>query len=315
MSVAPPPYGLFGVEIGNGNVLPITQQSLPPGTEVRSETSSGRVYPEFQAVVAQKSSASFSTLAIAAALDMVGLIGKDVSTLTGGFSMWAEKHASGGTRAGASSHRKHNVALGLIVPGTLSVEHQGDATLPYDVLILGDGAGNDPVVITKAQTLPTLTAGDIEKERFTLGKVTIGGILLEGVTSVEIDFGIEAVTVGADSTIHDTFVSIHTIAPVITIKGIDLEWLDSAKIPYQGKVATHTGDDATSIYLRKRAVGGTLVPLGTAEHIKFTADGLATIENALDVSGNDTGEVNLVMPLRFDGTNAPLIVNTAIAIT
>jgi hypothetical protein len=47
----------------------------------------------------------------------------------------------------------------------------------------------------------------------------------------------------------------------------------------------------------------------------MTADGLATIEEVFDAAGTATGETELVLPLRYDGVNDPLVINTASAIT
>ena len=86
----------------------------------------------------------------------------------------------------------------------------------------------------------------------------------------------------------------------------------SAKIPLTGLKVTHAN---TAFYLRKRAIGSTFVANGTAQHIKFTAEGLATIDNAMQVSGDEPSSTTLTMPLHYDGTNAPLVIDTASAIT
>jgi hypothetical protein len=56
---------------------------------------------------------------------------------------------------------------------------------------------------------------------------------------------------------------------------------------------------------------------GTAQHISFTADGLAIPETLFEGSAgrNPPAEVSLSIPLKYDGTNAPIVVNTATAIT
>ena len=165
-------------------------------------------------------------------------------------------------------------------------------------------------MLTESQALP---AGLTDAERFTLGPVTIESILLAQVRRFELDFGIEVKTEGSDSDIWDTYCSIESIQPTLTLRGIDLNWWkDSGGVPLTGKAATHAN---TKIYLRKRAAGATFVADETAQHIKFTADGLAHIDDGFSADANNKAEASLVLPMRYDGTNNPLVVNTASAIT
>ena len=301
-------HGLYGVVFDTTIIGGITQQAINTGTEVRGDALSGEVYNRFQSQVAQKPGASFTTLNIAAALAESALSGVSIAALTAGFTMWAQKHAEGGSREGTLSHRKYVFNEGLIVPRTLSVDHQGDASISYDVIATYDGT-NDPVVITDSQTL---TTGLADAERFTMGPVTIESVTIAQVRSFEIDFGINAVTEGADSEVWDRYAHIVSINPTITLRGIDVEWLKAANIPLAGLNATHAN---TKIYLRKRAAGGTFVTDVTAEHVKFTAAGLVYVDGAMDASGNEAAEVSLTMPLKYDGTLAPLVITTASAIT
>src|SRR5207244_731271 len=99
--------------------------------------------------------------------------------------------------------------------------------------------------------------------------------------------------------------------PSIRLSGIDSEWWKSTVIPLTGLNIGHT---ATAIYLRKRAAGGTFTADATAEHIKFTAAGMPIVEG-FDGSGNALDDVTVHFPLKFDGTNNPIVINTASAIT
>lgn len=300
-------HGLYAIEF-DATLLPgITQCRVETGTDVQGEATSGEVYSRWLSLYAQKAKASFSTKAIAAALDLCGLTGLDVSGLAAGLKIYAQKHARASTRAGAISHRKHTFNDGLVVPRTLSVSHRGDAELSYDVLVLYDGV-NDPIVITDSVTLP---AGVTDAERFTLGPVTIGGVTLTTIQKVDIDFGITGDPDGGDSAIWDTYCSIRKINPKITLSGFDVEWMKAANIPLTGKSTTHAN---TAIYLRKRADRSTFVSDVTAEHIKFTAAGLAYIETPFDASADGVSNTGLVLPLKYDGVNAPLTIDTASAI-
>lgn len=285
----------------------ITQQAINTGTEVVGSPTSGEVYPRFMSVVGQKPSAAFTTKSIATALDNCGFSGLGIASATNpGLELFAYKHLAGSTRSGDSLHRKYTIRKGILVPQRLSVDHRGDATISYLALSVYDGS-NDPLVLADTYTLPT---GLTDAERFTLGPVSIGGVTLAQITGLEIDFGIRAETVGADSDIWDTLVSIHQTTPKIMLKGIDVEWLKSANIPLIGKAATHAN---TILYLRKRAAASTYVADGTAQHISMTAAGLAFIEQPMEAS-NGTSQTSLVAPLYYDGTNDIMVIDTTAAI-
>ena len=302
-------HGLYGVVIDSTVIGGIGRLFINTGTEVRGEPSSGEVWARFQSLVAQKPRAQFNTMALAAALAKSALTGASIAGMTAGLNLYAQQHAAGGTRTSGSAHRKHTIKHGLLVPRRLTCEHQGDAVLEYEAIITYDGS-NQPVVLTESQALP---AGLTDAERFTLGPVTIESILLAQVRRFELDFGIEVKTEGSDSDIWDTYCSIESIQPTLTLRGIDLNWWkDSGGVPLTGKAATHAN---TKIYLRKRAAGATFVADETAQHIKFTADGLAHIADGFSADANNKAEVSLVLPMYYDGTNNPLVVNTASAIT
>ena len=301
-------YGLYSVGFGSSIVGGITKQTIATETEVRGETTGGDVYSRFLSVTSQKPGGSFSTMAIAAALNQCALLGVDISGLTGGFSLYAQKHAEGGTRAGSLAHRQFVFNEGLVVPRTLSVDHRGDASIDYDVVATYDGT-NDPVVINDGVTLP---AAATDNERFTVGPLTIGGETIDHVRSISLDFGVEVATEGADSEVWDRFASIVTVKPKLTVRGIDIEWLKSSVIPLSGKAATHAN---TTVYLRKRDDGGTFVADATEEHISLTMAGLATIDTAMDASGSDAAEASLELMLQYDGTNNPVVIDTTAAIS
>jgi len=302
-------YGLYGVSVGSTLLGGITNAALNTGTEVRGEASSGELYPRIKSTVAQKPSASWSTRSIAAALSAVPLLGMKIADLTGGLKLYAQKHEAGGTRVAGAAHKQFQVLKGLIFHGNLSAEHQGDAVINSTALITWDGT-NNPIIPSESVTPPT---GLTDSERFGLGPVTINGVALSAVRSMELALGINAVTEGADGEIWDRFSSIRTIAPVLTLRGIDPDWFKTTgAIPLIGGPGAHAD---TILYLRKRADGGTFVADGTAEHIRMTAAGLAFIETPMEVAGSDSSELSLVMPLQFDGTNAPVTINTASAIT
>ena len=286
-------------------------ESLNIRTQVEhvAEATSGEIYPRHQAINAIKPVADFSSFCLSQCLDAIPLTGKSISAMATGVDLYGYAHAHGGGRAGANLHRKYTIADGMIVPTKISCDHRGDAIISYNILSTWDGT-NAPIIETDLASVPTAESDD---ERFTIGKCTLGSVLLGDIRNWELDFGISAVTEGADSDIYDTHVSIVECKPVLTLKGIDIEWMKAANIPLVGKAATHA---TSSVYLRKRLqTAAGYVADATAEHIKFTMDGLAFVEDIFSSRGKGPTECSLKLAMRFDGTNAPFVLDTTSAIT
>ena len=306
-------YTLAAVQLDTGAdvlISGITSQSLQLNSEVDQEITSGNVYPAWYGLSGQSPGGQFGTHHLATALAAIGGLGLDISTLATGLALWLYKHADASTRAGAASHRKFLCQQGIVVPRTLSVsDGPGQhAVITYEILTTFDGT-NNPWVIGESQTLPNAEPDD---ERFALGPMKIGNKTLSQVRQFDVDFGINVVAERGDGDIWPTFCSIETISPSITLRGIDPEWFKDANVPLAGLAGVHAN---TVLYLRKRAAGQSFVADNVAEHIKFTGDGLAHIVDGFDVGVSGAAECSLVMPLRNDGSNAPLTIDTASTIT
>jgi hypothetical protein len=291
----------------------IKGQLIEAETEVRNDTSSGEIYPTHLSMPSQRIMATMRTTSIAAALNTIGTFaGLPIfATTQDGVNLFAYKHAEGGGRTSGGAHRKFNVKQGIAIPRRITCQHQGDAELEFVVLATWDGT-NSPVVVTDAFTLPT---NGTDAARFTIGKCTINSDLIDHITSWELDFGILSEMEGSDSDKWPTFVSVQEAKPIFRLRGVDIEWFKSTVLPLEGSVATHA---TTTIYLRKRsaATSSGFVADATQEHISFTAEGLAHLETLFDgtADGNPPAQVSLSMPCRYDGTNAPVVVDTTAAI-
>lgn len=278
-------------------------------TNMVSEVVSGQVYAEHLVMNGQEVTADFSSMSIQDCLDQVGPLGFDISTLSNGFYLYGYKHAKGGARAAGSVHRRFTFVDGLIVPRSITCDHQGDASINYDVLATYDGT-NNPLQFSDTIAAPTVPS---DNERFTLGKVSIAGTEYTGKKSIEIDFGNQVERESADSDKWSTHSSIVQQIPEITIRGISLDWLAAANIPLEGRATTHAN---TTIWLRKRAkTASGFVADGTAEHISFTIDGCAWVEEAYSSQGQGAVETQLKIRATYDGTNTPLVIDTTATIT
>ncbi len=284
----------------------ITAQTLPTGSEVRAEATSGDVYTKFLSLVNQAPNFTFETMNVAAALALAGLEGASIDSMAGGFSMYAQQDLQGGTRVAGSTHRKYNMTAGILVPDTLNVDQDGDASITYAGTPTNDGAA-DIITVTENQALPA----NVDAERFAIGPATIGSVAIPGIKNISVAFGVNAVAESADGDINPTFVSIGITNSIVTFRGVNSAWFSASIVPLIGKAGLVAN---TNFYLRKRALGGTFVTDITAEHIKVTSNSLTVVEEIFDAS-NGPGETSLQLTPYEISPALPLVIDTASAIT
>lgn len=302
------PHTIYAVSLDGTIIGCISRQSLLLGPDVRGEGTSGGLYADRVDLFAQQPRATFASYGLKTALDAIGVSGAAIGGA--GFIMYGQKYADGGGREGAGNHRSYTMADGIIVPRRLTCDHGAAAVIEYEALATWDGS-NEPVVPASSQNLPADATSEL---RWSLGDLKIGNVTLSYVQSLEIDFGIDARVEGGDGDIWPTHVSIVNIMPTITIRGIDPDWFnDSGAIDLDGLACTHAN---TILYLRKRSTDGNgYVANVTAEHIKITAAGLAVIGTAIEGASADRARTDLMVRCKYDGTNTPVLINTASAIT
>lgn len=291
-------------------LVDVTSQSLNLDPELRAEVTAGNVSPTHVALVGRKLMHNAATYDLPGFLDSVGVSGLCITGATNfGARAFLQKFDDCGTAA-STGHRSYTYANGLLVPKTLSVDHQGDAKLTFDLVVLGDGGSNDPVILSDAATLPTITQ---TPNRWTLGPITLGGVSFTKYTGLEIDFGNDVQTKGVESDIDATHVEVRTHSPKIKIAGIDPVWFSASKIPIGGLAVLSASD---KIFLRKRAQTGiTFVANGTSGHIKIVPAGLAAIGKAGGAEMQRTSESEIMITCAKDASgNNPLVVTTATTI-
>jgi hypothetical protein len=280
-------HGLGPIQIGTTVLGGITTQADGLNNEVRGEPSSGELYSRVQVLAGQKFRPTFTTTDIGAALALCGTTGTAISS-TASLKMFARKYATGGTRA-ASGHVGFTYQLGLLVPKSLDCNHQGDATLSYEAIILWDGT-NDPVVVSTNATVPSVAS----ESRWTLGAVTLGGVSIPQIKSIKVDFGIKAEPEGSGSALWDSEVGISEIAPKITPGTSDIDDL----LPLLGDEGTF------SAAFRERGDAGTF----TGKTATLSGSGLALFEKHFSASGNKPGESSLIVHPKWDGTTDPMVI-------
>ncbi len=295
-------HSLYAVELlkGAGNVRlgGLTADSMPMGSQVAGEGSSGSLWPQIVSLTGQNPTRGWATKELVDHLLNFNSLGDTIGhTLVGGnpgLRLWQYKHAAGGTRTTGATHRSITFNQGIVIPGGITVEHQGDAVMTYAAIPVSLDGIASPTTIAENQAVPTAV---VEDKRFTMGPFWIDGVQFTHVKAVEVSFGVTAVAEGSDSDIFPSQVSVRTVTPSILLRGIDTGWFSNAagKIPALGRAF----DSASSVFfLRKRLQGGAYVPDGTTEHIRFNFTGIAVMDQVHDATFNDPSEMSLRLVFR-----------------
>ena len=300
-------HNLYAVQADTTLIGGITSFGTNFDSTLRGESLDGAVHPKRQSLVSQEPKASWTTKHIKTAIVKLPFPATSIAGLGAGLNMFAQKRLDGGGRASGATHRRYQMLKGIVAPGVLSVAHREDATLSYQAVAAWDTT-NDPLIESDSVALPT---GLVDDERYTLGKVTIGGTVYAGLRGVEVNFGVTIAAESSDSDIWPTQVTIAQTAVIITLSGIDVEWLKAANIPRKGRAATHAN---TILYLKRYKASGDYELDATAKHIKVTAAGLAVIDEPFTADGDEIGTCSMRIALFDDGTNLPILITTDVAI-
>lgn len=314
------PYKATALSVAGTFIGGSVRQSVTTGLNVQNETVAGSVFPLQANITAVNPRLTFSTLNVAKALTAVGALGLDVSATP--VELYELLYNDRGTLVAGSVHRKLTFKAGRLVPRTLSISHQGNASLDLEMLAIStgtlisgstNGETERPVDYAEAIAAPTVTLADLDNERFTLGPATVGAVDLGCLQDINIDFGLEIETTGCSSNPYPTQIETRSVNPMITGTTRDTNKFAAAIIPLGGKAATQAN---TTIYLRKRLQStGSFVNYATAEHIKINSAGLLMVEEPWSADGSANATAKLKLQCLFDGTNNPLVLNLASAIT
>lgn len=286
--------------------------AAPIEQDIQAETTAGTFYPEHVQTVSQKPSFRYSTYDLPKVIDKFGVTGVDITKDTGkvGVALYQALYNNATVSAG-STHRRLVFSESYNYISRISVSHRQDARAECMSLAVYDGT-NNPVVIGTSVALPTLPTSP---GRWTIGSITVDDIPILCNIQLDIDFGINVEQFGCDSDIWDTHLDLADIKPRITITSLDpANFKDSSGVPLVGLAGAHAD---TVIYLRKRTTSGlaSFVADGTSEHISITAAGVLQVSEAHSASGNGKAQTQLILPLRYDGTNAPMVFDTTAAIS
>lgn len=221
-------------------------------------------------------------------------------------TLYFTKATNLGTRAGSGAHISVVANLALIVPRSLTLQQGQTAVLQSDIYVIYDGS-NNPFVYSQAASLPHVPSID---EAFTLGPVVANGAEIDGVQRVTIDFGNEVSRAYGGGDVFPTHVHIMTHGPTIEIATKDVGTLDDF-----GLTGTAINSSDIIIYAKKYANEGVYIADNVAEHVKFTLDKGTLVPGGAGGANNTDSEATVRVRPIYDGTNHPLVIDTASAIT
>ena len=301
---------LYTDAMGAAVVVPdLTSFGLMINPELMTEQVADSATPKHVAMVARKLMSNLEGFSLKTILDNLALTGLAINSATNpGAVAYLQKFDKNGFVA-SSNHRSFTFKKGVVVPKTISCQHRQDAKITFDIVPIFDGT-NNAVVIDDSAAMPSIS---IAAARWTLGPITIGNDTLTEYTSLEIDLGNTVESGSSESDIDETHIAVRTHEPKITITGIDPQWFSSSVVGLGGSVAAQATD---AIYLRKRAQDNVgFVSDVTEEHIKFTPNGLAAVNQAFRAQAQRIGETTLEIKLAIDGSGNPaLAIDTTAAL-
>jgi len=294
------------VDAGDVFIDQISDFNVSPQISKRLTGADGAVFNTHAAVRNQEPRLTFTTSKLATVLAKIGIQGLPISSDADepGLEAFLQKTVEGGTRASGAEHQKLTIKKGIIVPRTLNAGLDG-ADLDLEAIATWDGT-NDPIIVADNQAL---TGTPSVSELFCVGPAYINGASLEGIQNISIDFGIQVTLRYHQGDVWPHWSGIMLIQPVITITTDDALTLSTF-----GLSGTAQGETNSVIYLRKTQKNGTRVANDVAEHISFTVDdGHISVDNVRGPHGSILASVVRIDPI-YDGTNDPIVINTATVI-
>ena len=284
----------------------ISQMKWDAGIKSMIEYPAGHTDPMFRANQEQKPLIEFTCADLATLLGTVTLAGLAISG-TPLVTYFKKATTTGNVARATLSHRKITVNLGFLHWTRLSLPHNGRGEASCILTAVYDGT-NDPFVYAGSQALSgNLTA----TEYFGAGPVSINGVSVPGIKSIDVDSGTELFAESSDGEVWDTFIGLQKRTPTVTIK--TLENINWVTLGLAGLALN--GSTGLVFYARKYSSTGR-VANATAEHIKFI--GLNGSAIPMDSDGQDSSPISDTIKVELiSGSDSilPLTLNAASAIT
>lgn len=286
-----------------GSIMSLT---IRCGQEPIREIVAGNTFPTTTHIGAIRPVMSFTTLALAEALDNFGLFAMCPADATSIKAFTAARECAGiksGSHHDMWTMGESSAFRSLVICRALRCQHRENAILEYDVYSFSEDGATEPLARTPDQALPTY--GD-DTSRFTLGpNSSFGGNAIINRRSVVFTPNAEIIQEAGDSDVYDTFGGFMSAMPTQVIVGTNPAWFTTFGL--EGVAGTHGN---SVCYLRKRGVAD-----ATAEHISITNYGKGYCSVAVDGRADEVATSEITIEADYDGTNDPYVVDTAVALS
>jgi len=271
-------YTLYMIDLDSVTIDQIVAQAVAPEVSEVMASGDGQVFPSFVTAGRIAPSVSFSTTGLTAALTKLTTDGFAIAAGSIANLFW-RKRTEGGKLSAGADNIKMVVNKGICVPRNLSAD-QNIATLSADIIATWDGT-NNPIVVTVA----SLAGTPVTDEQFVAGPAVINNVQLEGITSIEVDFGLSLTIPAHDGRVYPTYVAVAAGGPIITVRTLDALALSTFGID-----GTAQGATVSEVYFRGKIQGGAVYANNVSEHIKITNTlslGMITVK---DVSADQSDD-------------------------
>ncbi|KPL05255.1 hypothetical protein AMJ85_12030 [candidate division BRC1 bacterium SM23_51] len=184
-------YTLYAIAVGTDVIKQISSCRIDPGIQEMLVSGDSSLDNEHASLQTQEPIVRFTTTAITAALDLLGVGGLviDEAGESNGVDLYFRRRAMGAGIADGDSHVKLTVNLGLMYPRILNVTHGGDpASIDGELACIYDGT-NYPIVIAKNQALADLSPAI--NEVYTIGPWWVNDVRIALVQDLTVDFGLQ----------------------------------------------------------------------------------------------------------------------------
>jgi len=282
--------------------------------------SSGDVFNTFNFLASGDAMARGTTRDVKTLLDALGTL-KGITGLLidagddgDGVILYFQNASQGGTRVAAATetHYKTTIANGYMVPRNISVQHQGVASMSFDIHAVSSNGVLAPITWAETSALPASVYPSLDNV-YGMGKVDLNGTELDGKLNVSIDFGIPVSRLAADGNVFSTVIygaGSGRIQPSITVTSRSID--ATTTLTEMGYYVA----SGVNVYFRHIAAGGTFVADGTASHLKFALN-KCRVEPVSVGSGPEKQVGARITPIYTAGSSPtyPMTITTATAIT
>lgn len=284
-------FTLYAVKLGTTVLAGTSRQTYQANGETLVPVTDGGPDPTVAALTKLAPAVEFTTHDLEGALNVLGLLGKDIADLTGGVVLYFRKAGRIGAASG-SVHTTYTATAGVVVPTRLSAPHEGQAaSLTFRVQAVSSDGTTAPWTKATSAALGAVSAA-LDKI-FRAGKVGLnGGALLDGIKGIEIDFG-QKVEVDSDS------------GYAYPTAAYTSERKAKATISHTNvALAVPTSLSAVVLFLRALTNGGFPYADASEEHLKITI--AAGVFEEGEIGAGPGAECSFMVNVRKTGSTDPL---------